>query len=50
MICSEKIIIFSQPGALPESALEEVIGKAQELDMDQVRAEIAKEEAARNNA
>jgi thioredoxin 1 len=47
MIFCENIIIFSQAGALPESALEEVIGKAKELDMDMVRAEIAKEEAAK---
>jgi thioredoxin 1 len=47
MIFCENIIIFSQAGALPESALEEVISKAKELDMDMVRTEIAKEEAAK---
>ncbi len=41
MIFREQIIIFSQPGALPGSALEEIIGKAKELDMDKVRQEIA---------
>ncbi len=45
MVFREKIIIFSQPGAVPGAALEEIIGKAQELDMDQIRAEIAAEEA-----
>ena len=44
MVFREKIIIFSQPGAMPGSALEEVIAKAKTLDMDQVRAEIAAEE------
>ena len=44
MVFREKIIVFSQPGAMPGSALEEVIAKAKTLDMDQVRAEIAAEE------
>ena len=44
MVFREKIIIFSQPGAMPGSAFEEVIAKAKTLDMDQVRAEIAAEE------
>ena len=47
MVFREKVIIFSQPGALPGSALEEIIAKASELDMDQIRAEIAAEEAAK---
>ena len=45
MIFREQIIIFAQPGMLPASALEEIIGKAKELDMDQVRNEIAKQQA-----
>ena len=45
MVFREKIIIFSQPGAVPGAALEEIINKAQALDMDQIRAEIAAEEA-----
>ena len=47
MVFREKVIIFSQPGALPGSALEEIITKASELDMDKVHAEIAAEEAAK---
>lgn len=47
MMFREKVIIFSQPGALPGSTLEEIIGKASELDMDKIRAEIAAEEAAK---
>lgn len=45
MVFREQIILFSQAGALPKSALEEVIGKAQSLDMNQVREEIAKQQA-----
>jgi thioredoxin 1 len=43
MIFREKIIIFSQPGALPESAFKELIGKAGELDMQEVRKQIEEE-------
>ncbi len=45
MIFREKIIIFAQPGALPASALEQVIDKAKALDMHEVRREIEKESA-----
>ncbi len=48
MIFREQIVIFAQPGMLPASALEEIIGKARELDMDHVRAEIAKQQADQN--
>jgi thioredoxin len=45
MIFREQVIIFSQPGAIPGSALEDLIGKAQALDMAEVHAEIAKQQA-----
>ena len=45
MIFREQIVIFAQPGMLPGSALEEIIQKARELDMEMVRAEIAKQQA-----
>ena len=41
MIFRDGILLFSQPGALPASALEEIIGKVAELDMDDVRKKIA---------
>jgi thioredoxin 1 len=44
MILRDKILLFSQPGALPEAALEELVQKARELDMDKVRAEVAAQE------
>ena len=44
MIFREQIAIFSQAGMLPESALEEVIGKTKALDMDQVRKEVAEQQ------
>jgi len=39
----ENIGVFSQPGALPEEALESLIGQIEELDMDAIRKEIAEE-------
>jgi thioredoxin len=45
MILRDKVLLYSQPGALPEGALEELIAKARELDMEKVRAEIAAEES-----
>lgn len=41
MVFREKVIIFSQAGALPKSGLEQVVQKSQELDMVKVHAEIA---------
>jgi thioredoxin 1 len=43
MIFRDGIQIFSQPGALPGHALDELIGQVKALDMDEVRADIAKE-------
>src|SRR3981189_2772159 len=37
MVFRDQIIVFSQPGALPQSALEQVVDKAKELDMEEVR-------------
>jgi len=44
MIFREKVIVFSQPGALPESSFVEMIGKASELDMKKVHSEIAEQQ------
>ena len=41
MLFREQIILFSQPGSLPASALDEILTKARELDMDVVRKDIA---------
>jgi len=42
----EGVLVFSQPGALPAAALEQVIGGIRGLDMDTVRAEVAESQAA----
>lgn len=44
MIVRDNVILYAQPGALPEAALEELIAKARDVDMDEVRAGIAKQE------
>ena len=45
MIFRDGILLFSQPGALPAAALEDIIGKVSALDMDDVRKQIAVEES-----
>ena len=45
MVFREKVIVYSQPGALPASGLEKVIEAASKLDMAEVNAGIAKAEA-----
>jgi thioredoxin 1 len=46
MVIRDGIVLYAQPGALPEPALEELITKARELDMDEIRAEIAERTGA----
>ena len=41
MIFRDSILVFSQPGALPGEALEDLITQVKALDMDEVRATIA---------
>jgi thioredoxin 1 len=50
MAFREGVLVFSQPGALPASALQQVIDQVRGLDMDDVRAQIEKaKEAAPQN-
>lgn len=44
MILRDKVLLFSQAGALPEAALEDLVLQAQKVDMEKVRAEIAEQE------
>lgn len=44
----EKVVVFSNPGAIPGSALEEGIGQLLELDMDKVRADLEEAQANQN--
>jgi len=45
MVIRDNIVLYAQPGALPEQALEELITKARELDMDEVRGSIAQDDS-----
>jgi thioredoxin 1 len=48
MAFRDGILVFSQPGALPAAALEQVIQAVRDLDMDEVRGRIlAQQNAAR---
>ena len=46
MIVRDSVVLYAQPGALPETALQELIGKAREVDMDEVHASIAAQQDA----
>jgi len=50
MIIRDNIIIYAQPGALPESALEDLITQAENLDMDEVRKQLAEQQGQRPEA
>src|SRR5260370_33794458 len=45
MAFQDGILVFSQPGALPATALEQVIQAVRDLDMDEVRGQLARQEA-----
>jgi len=44
MVFRDQVIVFSQPGALPQGAFEQVVQKAKELDMDEVRRQMKEEQ------
>ena len=46
MAFREGVLVYSQAGAMPPAALEDLIGQVQGLDMAQVRATIAERQAA----
>jgi thioredoxin 1 len=43
MVFRDGVLLYNQAGALPQHALDDLVGKAKALDMDQVRAEIAEQ-------
>ena len=50
MVFREQIVLFSEAGMLPASALEELVTQVKTLDMDKVRAEIEAADQANQNA
>lgn len=45
MAFRDGILVFSQPGALPAPSFEQLIEAVEALDMDEVRAEVSKQQA-----
>jgi thioredoxin 1 len=50
MAFRDGILVFSQPGALPAPALNELLDAVEALDMEEVRTEIAKQQTQTTNA
>ena len=44
MILRDRVLLFAQPGALPEAGLEDLIAHTRKVNMDEVRARVAEEE------
>ena len=46
MVIRDKVILYAQPGALPEASLEDLISQARQVDMDEVKSGIGAQGAA----
>ncbi len=46
MVFRDQIVVFAQPGVLPETALAKLLEEVEALDMDEVRREIAQQKAS----
>lgn len=45
MIFREQVLLYAQPGALPQAALQDLIGQVKALDMDEVHRAVAEAQA-----
>jgi len=45
MVFRDQVLVFSQPGALPAAALDDLISQVRALDMDEVHRAIAEQKA-----
>jgi thioredoxin 1 len=50
MVLREQIIVYAQPGALPPAGLAQIIEKVKELDMDDIRRQIAEQADAQEQS
>ena len=50
MIFRDQVILYAQPGAIPGHMLEDLISKVKEVDMDEVRAQMAEHEQEHEHA
>ena len=48
MLFRDRVLLYSQPGALPEAALNDLITQAKALDMDEVHRQIAEQESSQS--
>jgi thioredoxin 1 len=48
MVFREQVLVFSQPGALPAAALDQLISQVRALDMDEVHRAVAEQHASRS--
>jgi thioredoxin 1 len=48
MAIRDNVVLFSQPGALPAHALDDLIGRIREIDMDDVHRQIAEQQDAQS--
>lgn len=46
MVFREQVLVFSQPGALPAAALDDLIAQVRALDMDEVHKAVAEQQAS----
>ncbi|MFB4193204.1 thioredoxin [Streptomyces carpaticus] len=46
MAIRDNVVLYAQPGAIPGTALEELISKVREVDMDEVHRRIAEQQDA----
>lgn len=49
MVFRDQIVLYAQPGALPGHVFEDLVGQVKEIDMDEVRAQIASQESGEPN-
>lgn len=50
MIMRDQVVVYSQPGALMGGQFEQLIEKARELDMDEVRKQVAEQQDSEKSA
>jgi len=49
MVFREKVVLYSQPGALPPEMFKDLVGRIKAVDMEDVHRQIAEHEAAEHN-
>lgn len=50
MVVRDQVVLYSQPGALPEAALSDLIAQVRQIDMDDVRRQLAEAAAEQASA